>query len=379
MSDTTTSRLHPDAESAQIIRAALDLTGFDLAQEALRQDYLASPYPHYEQFDERLGRVEPALAVALRLLALGQPLPLEVVERALSRDFVEATLALGLLEVDEVTGSVSTAGLVVTSRLGQYFVVSANPYYPHIDPRVADVYLGPESMTLVDHLQRQAGSVASVGRALDLCCGSGIAGQSLAAIRRGLEWTAVDISPLAVDAATINADLNDVSPRYRAVQGDLYEPLGGERFALIVANPPFIPVPEGAAFPVYGDGGEDGLDVLRPMIERLARHLRPSGRAIIYAEGIGNERGPFLLDLLERAAEENLAIGVTILSTMTTEQMLFTLGRMLSMQRPSRLEDLRLWQESLARQGVTRYDKMLIEARPGESGLIIRSIFSAAG
>ncbi len=369
-----TQRLFTDPESIATLRSMLERVGFDLAQEALRGDYLSSPFPHYETFAERVAKLDPAPATALRLLALGQSLGANSVETALGVDVLESLLATGLGVLDEQQQTLSTDGLVLASRLGQHFVVSANPYYPGFNPSLADVYLGPESLTLVNDLQRRAAGFASSGLALDLCCGSGIAGQSLGAIRRGMDWTAVDVSPLAVETATFNAALNDISSRYRVVQGDLFAPLGDRRFALIVANPPFIPVPEGVDFPVYGDGGEDGLVVMRPLLAGLTGRLTAEGRAVVYVEGIGDQRGPLILDVLGELAANGHSIGVTLLATMTVDQALFAIGRLLSMQRPSRLEELSRWQESFARQGVVRYDKMLIDVRPGTAGVVIRSV-----
>ncbi|MBX3070749.1 MAG: methyltransferase [Thermomicrobiales bacterium] len=367
-------RLFADAGSVSVLRSTLEQIGFDVAQEALRPDYLASPFPHFETFAGAISGLEPPLRIALQLLSLGQPAPVEVVEGALGRDFLEAALASGLLVLDDAGESVSTDGLAVASRLGLYFVVSTNPYYPGFNPELADVYLGPESLTLVNHLQRQATALAASGRALDLCTGSGIAGQSIGAIRRGLEWTAVDLSEQAVDAATFNAMLNGMQARFSVRQGDLYEPIAGQRFALIVANPPFIPVPDGVSFPLYGGGGEDGLTVVRPLFKGIAEHLTEQGRAIVYLEGIGNSRGPLVLDVLEELAALGFSVGVTLLSTMTAEQALFSMGRLLAAQKPSRLDELDRWRVSFADQQVTRYNKMIVEARPGAAGVVIRSV-----
>jgi hypothetical protein len=371
-----TPRLFADRESAAAIRSCLDRNGFDLAHEMLRPDYLVSPFPNREWLLPRLGRLDPALLLLIQLFTLGESMSPKTVGELLGSDLLEAGLATGLLALDESGTRLSTAGLQIVSRLGQYFVVSTSRGYPGFDPAYADIYLGPESYTLANYLQRRAGSLPSAGRALDLCSGSGIAGQSLAAIRRGMVWTGVDLAPLAVEAATFDAMLNEVSDRYTPVIGDLYEPVAGQYFQLIVANPPFIPVPASIDFPVYGDGGEDGLSVLTPMLETLKNHLAPSGRAIIYAEGLGNERGPFVLDLLERIAACGLTIGVTLLSTMTTEQTLFSIGRMLAAQSPPRIEQLAEWQALFERFGATRYDKFVIEARLGDPAVVVRSLDS---
>jgi methylase of polypeptide subunit release factors len=372
-------QLVADPESLRSLCSILDSIGYDLAQQSLRPDYFTSPFAHYDSLLNQLSNLDPPLAQALRLLALAEPVESAALERSLGRAFVEAGVASGLLIYEPDTDSFSTGGYTLVSLLGQYFIVSTNPYYPQFNPKTADVYFGPDSLTLVHHLRRRADAIASTGRALDLCTGSGIAAISLAAVRRGLAWTAVDLSKQAVEAAEFNAALNGVSGRFAALQGGLFEPVQGERFSLIVANPPFIPVPDGVSFPRYGAGGEDGLGVMRHLINGLPAHLTPSGRAFLYAEGVGDSRGPFVLRLLEELAAAGLAIGVTLIATMPVDQALYTLGLMLSQHRPSRLEELPKWKEIFDRQGVTRYDKFLIEIRPGAGGLVVNSVVGRVG
>jgi release factor glutamine methyltransferase len=73
---------------------------------------------------------------------------------------------------------------------------------------------------------------------LDLCTGTG-ALAVWAALRLGAEATAVDVSRRAVLLARVNARLNGV--RVRAVRGDLLAAVDGERFDVIVSNPPYVP------------------------------------------------------------------------------------------------------------------------------------------
>jgi methylase of polypeptide subunit release factors len=372
-------QLFADPESLRSLSSILDLISYDLAQQSLRPDYFTSPFAHYESLLNLIPNLDPPLAQALRLLTLAEPVESAALERSLGQAFVEAGVASGLLIYEPETDSFATGGYTLASLLGQYFVVSTNPYYPQFNPQTADVYFGPDSLTLVHHLRRRADAIASTGRALDLCTGSGIAAISLAAVRRGLQWTAVDLSKQAVEAAEFNAALNGVSGRFTALQGGLFDPVQGERFSLIVANPPFIPVPDGVSFPTYGAGGEDGLGVMRQLIAGLPAHLTPSGRAFLYAEGIGDNRGPFVLHLLEELAAAGLAINVTLIATMPVDQALYTLGLMLSQHRPSRLEELPQWKEVFDRHGVTRYDKFLIEIRPGAGGLVVNSVAGRVG
>ena len=367
-------QLDPDPEAIAELRTAFDRLGYDAAQQAFRPDYWTSPFPHREAFAATLADLPPALATALRLFALADPVGLDEAEASLGRGAVEAALATGLLVVAE-DGTVGTGGFSVVSRLGTLAVVSTNPYYPGFKADNADVYAGPDSFALASQLDRLAPTLPAAGRALDLCCGGGIAGLGLAMRRPGQTWTGVDLAPAAVEAAAFNAALNGVAHRYAAVAGDLYAPLVGERFDLIVCNPPFIPVPPGHAFPGYGTGGEDGLALLRPILDGLRRHLSDGGRAVIYAEGIGDAAGPTIRDDLARVARrDGLDAELLVVAAATTEQALYALGLLLARQRPSRLAEAGAWAESFRRQGVAGYYKFFVAARPGRGSLRVSSL-----
>jgi HemK-related putative methylase len=76
------------------------------------------------------------------------------------------------------------------------------------------------------------------GRALDMGTGSGICG--IFAAKRGYRVTAVDLNPEAVRCAKINCLLNAVETQVEVRQGDLFDPVRGERFDLVLFNPPFF-------------------------------------------------------------------------------------------------------------------------------------------
>jgi release factor glutamine methyltransferase len=143
----------------------------------------------------------------------------------------------------------------------------------------------PETETLVEAaLELLAGSEADA-RVLDLGTGSGAIALALARERPGARIAATDISPAALQIARQNADALQLSDRIRLLEGDLYAPVAGEQFDLIVSNPPYLARSEAEALPpelghepdVALFGGADGLAVLRPLVAGALEHLAAGG------------------------------------------------------------------------------------------------------
>lgn len=125
----------------------------------------------------------------------------------------------------------------------------------------------------------------SVESVLDLCTGSGclaiLAGQSFpnAAI------DAVDISKDALAVAARNVRDYGLEDRLTLYQGDLFAPLGASRYDLIISNPPYVDALGMASLPrecrvepkLAFDGGADGLDVIRRILDQAGQHLTPAG------------------------------------------------------------------------------------------------------
>ncbi len=120
-----------------------------------------------------------------------------------------------------------------------------------------------------------------VGRALDLGCGSGTCALVLA--RRAERVIATDIYERALDFTRLNAAINGVS-NVETRRGSLFEPVAGERFDLVVSQPPFIPKPEGAATSTFLYGGSRGDELPLALIGSLAPHVAEGGRAILLVE-----------------------------------------------------------------------------------------------
>jgi release factor glutamine methyltransferase len=136
-----------------------------------------------------------------------------------------------------------------------------------------------DTWMLIDATRREA--LAPGARVLDLCTGSGAV--AIAAALRGASVTAVDVSRRALLSVRLNARLNGVRVRVR--HGDLFDAVRGERFDLIVANPPYLPA-EDDALPARGrarawDAGRDGRALLDPLCAAAAAHLKLGGAILI--------------------------------------------------------------------------------------------------
>ena len=129
--------------------------------------------------------------------------------------------------------------------------------------------------------------VRSGDRVLDPFTGSGVV--ALAAAREGAEATAVDVSRRAVLSARINALLNGVS--LRALRSPTLDPLDGERFDLIAANPPYLPGPEGEANGAARawEGGPDGRRFIDRLCHESPELLRSGGRLLLTHSSVCGE------------------------------------------------------------------------------------------
>ena len=138
---------------------------------------------------------------------------------------------------------------------------------------------------------------------LDLCCGSGAVGISLAKICSNVKVTATDISAEAVETAEANAE--DLRVKVRFITGDMFEPVKGRKFDMIVSNPPYIRTNMISILqeevkdhePLNAlDGGRDGLDFYRTIVEKAADFLKPEGFLLME---IGHDQGEDLRKMLK--------------------------------------------------------------------------------
>ncbi|AXL86884.1 methyltransferase [Streptomyces sp. CB09001] len=120
--------------------------------------------------------------------------------------------------------------------------------------------------------------------------GTGTGALALAAARRGGRVTAVDVSWRAVCAARLNAARAGL--RIRVRHGNLFTPVRGESFDLVLANPPYVPAPAHGRRP-HGaarawDAGHDGRMVLDRICLEVPRLLRPGGVLLLVQSALSD-------------------------------------------------------------------------------------------
>jgi len=125
-------------------------------------------------------------------------------------------------------------------------------------------------------------------RVLDLCTGGGCIGITMALLWSHARIDASDLSRDALALATDNVARHAVGDRVRLLHGSLFEPVRG-RYALIVSNPPYVDAQDLAGMPAeFGHeppmglgAGQDGLDLVLPMLAGAAQHLDENGWLVV--------------------------------------------------------------------------------------------------
>ncbi|MGA7070591.1 50S ribosomal protein L3 N(5)-glutamine methyltransferase [Bradyrhizobium sp.] len=126
---------------------------------------------------------------------------------------------------------------------------------------------------------------SAVEDVLELCTGSGCLAVLAARAFPNALIDAVDISKDALEVAARNVAEHGLQERVMLHRGDLYAPLADKRYDLIIANPPYVDAAGMAGLPreclaepkLAFDGGADGLDVVRPILDKARRHLTAEG------------------------------------------------------------------------------------------------------
>ena len=238
-----------------------------------------------------------ALDEAAFLILEGLSLPIDTLDPFLDARLLrdERIRLLGLIEAR-----------VTTRKPAAYLVnrayIQGVPFY--VDERVIvpRSLIGELLVTAFAEDNGVVGDPETIASVLDLCTGGGSLAILAARIFPNAHIVAVDVSPGALEVAARNLEEHGLRERIALKQGDLFAPVEGARFDLILTNPPYVDSeaiagfpPEYAAEPVLAHaGGTDGLDIVRRILARGAeafdggRHacLRGGRRARVARAGV---------------------------------------------------------------------------------------------
>jgi len=223
------------------------MTGTGLAGAAFAATIELARSRHLNVWEPWLpDEVVPPGASLLRLLHLGVEVPAGAVDPAQAELIVQ--LGLGRRESDRLVA----ASWAVTAFRG---VLAAG--HREYGSGTGDIHIGEDSLRFANAVL----AAAPRGRVLDIGCGSGLA--SMAAARTAHQVYGLDVLPAAVEAFGISAALNPGVADCRAEVGDFLDLDRGDGYDAVVANLPGVPVPDGVPYPTAGDGGPDGLRLIR--------------------------------------------------------------------------------------------------------------------
>ncbi|MBL8025173.1 MAG: methyltransferase [Fibrobacteres bacterium] len=192
-----------------------------------------------------------------------------------------------------------------------------------------------------------------VANALDLCTGSGI--HALLAATHVKQAVAVDINPRAAQCTLFNA-LASGCKNLEVKTGDLYDPVGDEKFDLITANPPFVPSPVNTL--AYRDGGPSGEDVQRRIVAGLQKHLAPGGVAQIITE-VGESNEISVADRV-RGWLRDAPINLHVLKFRIFPAAVYAIGHGAGDNFNELLESVDDWASNLRQQGYSRVVAVLL-------------------
>ena len=298
------------AAAAATLREDLAAAGFTVDGVERVLGPVASAALHREQAvparralrDRGREGADPTAALAA-LFLLGDDVPRRALDAALGRTGVDGARRLGLVEAagagddDAVRALVDLRPYAATDAAGPVtWWLSSDLGELATGRRLAPDHVlgaGGASLTLAQVTVR-----TPVGRVLDLGTGCGI--QALHAARHARAVVGTDISRRALGFAAFNAALDaafdeasgpaagaahhgPATGRVELREGSMLEPVAGERFDLVVSNPPFVITPRaaGGALPdyEYRDGGRSGDDLVRDLVTGVGAVLEPGGVA----------------------------------------------------------------------------------------------------
>jgi release factor glutamine methyltransferase len=195
----------------------------------------------------------------------------------------------------------------------------------HVDFRGLEIHCDrraliprPETEQLVEQIlqavQRSEVRSQKSVQIADIGTGTGCIALALLSELPNAEATGIDISSDALALARENAERLGLSDRFQTLENNLLTGLEENSLDIVISNPPYIvsevwktlePAVKDHEPQLALDGGEDGLDLIRPLVEQAARVLKPGGGLFLE---IGYDQGSAVFQCLENAGFQNVKV-----------------------------------------------------------------------
>ena len=297
----------------QLLQVHLNKIQYHILYKCFSGDvnYHFNPFPSLEMAERNMVMMDETCKDLLRFWALGLGASERTVEDLIGKDLCDELLNNKLAIAD--SEGIRLNNLVLISFSGHYLFVDRPTYYGQqiTKGNPLNVYIGPDTYSLLDSIPNDL-----TGDMLELCSGSSAC--SIAKSDQFDKLVCIDINAAACRIGRINAALNYKNEKIEIFNGNLYDPIKQSKrcFDVIIANPPFIPVPDTIPnYPICGVGGETGLDVISNILMGVDDHLKKNGTLIISAEGLADKQGHLLNHaLIEETAGKGFRIDVFVQS-----------------------------------------------------------------
>ena len=330
--------------------------------------YYKNPLPDYNAVLASVKKLPSHFQEFFRFLILGIPVKRIDVAAFFNDDIINGLRSLDLLNYDDEY--VWLNNYILVSYMNCYVFVGNVYYYPTCQSKDQIPYIGPDSYWLSRMICNHTSGVV-----LDLCSGSGI--QAIISAKNADKVIAVEIDSRAVDMIQINVCLNKLDHKIEVREGNLYSVINdGEIFNYIIANPPFIPIPDDISFPLAGDGGALGDVIITHILSDSMRYLSSDGELIMIGQVIGDANQTFLTDLVKTFIDSGW-VNLTYHSRTLIEHQALESAKLTNLLNQVK-EDSGKWLENYAKVGATYFYSFLLKIKKCDTNLFNETYFDDA-
>lgn len=276
-----------DESIIKMLKKQLDDLNYGTYFYLLRdKQHFCTVWPDLNWTNRIKSEIGEKLYNAYEVFLYGKHISFEVLSQIMKKEFINELLHIGILIKD---GEELYSEYSIVCYLDSYFLVGLCPEYYQKSPikfERKDIYIGLDSLILCNNMKYLNGEL------LDLCSGSGIQG-ILAAKRSNMKVTCVEINKEACNVIEFNKIINDVSDNVKVINNDLFEGIDS-KFDMIVANPPYVPIPDNLDYYVSGDGGNDGVMIINKILLNCHKYLKKYGQVWMVGEILEDNNGRIL-------------------------------------------------------------------------------------